>query len=796
MHIPNQLDEWDPMVFQDSTVLQYQVLEKEICQHEVQKEDFEEGMLLKGIQGHSEQEHQGPTGPAQQDACQRSFQHGNDLPLEHLNQEHRSEELPLASLWAKPDIYQQREDPVRLESHQEQAFQHQDFPLLKKSQHGPEPQLWDQQEPQQQQGLHRLKQGQEIQQDQQPGQDQQLKQNQELRRDQGQQQGLQLRQELLQQQGLKQPNLQQLMVQQKPKAHDQEEKSLIEHDSLLSKEVSVHEDFQEENKENQEPDTNNNNHQSPSRIKCARYCKLNCSSDFSDENISSIRKEFQSLQNHAKRQFYVSFVKETCSNISTASGSPKMITRYYLPLDRRSTEVCRTFWFAALQKTYNNNTEIRNALRSAASGTAPKNKRGNYRKDDSWIEEVKAHILSFHPHKSHYRRKSVPHRLYLPRDVTFRRMHEMFVEKMESMGRRPISYWSYYRVIRSMNISTKEPSNDTCSICLTFKESHEGCQERSCLVCEDHQKHLKRAMESRELYRQQSQEGPNHLVYCADLQKVFLLPKKDGIKEVLFTPRLVCFNETFAVAGQSSPDLKNYLCVWHEAERGRKSPDIASTFFNFLMKISQEKPNLPITIWTDNCGSQNKSFVLFSAMVSIVNSLNIPKICIRYFERGHTYMKADCLHGHIETKMKRHKCIYDFQQFLKIMRSANENTQTLPLTFRDFYQFRDQKSPKKVSKAKFKISKVVSAEFRKGSYSVFVGLSHTQDVLQKVSFLSRDFSPVLPLPHQVPRGINSAKKDRILKDIVPMLPDVSRYFWRDLYESKDSEDLLQKRYVD
>ena len=60
---------------------------------------------------------------------------------------------------------------------------------------------------------------------------------------------------------------------------------------------------------------------------------------------------------------------------------------------------------------------------------------------------------------------------------------------------------------------------------------------------------------------------------------------------------------------------------------------MSSVFYAFLLKYKSAED---ITLWLDNCGTQNKNWTLWTMLVDIVNSneINAQTITIKYFEPG------------------------------------------------------------------------------------------------------------------------------------------------------------------
>ena len=109
----------------------------------------------------------------------------------------------------------------------------------------------------------------------------------------------------------------------------------------------------------------------------------------------------------------------------------------------------------------------------------------------------------------------------------------------------------------------------------------------------------------------------------------------------------------------------------YEGVGGRKKEDLVSTFYSFFLHYRDAQK---LTIWLDNCSSQNKNWCLLSFLVYIVNSDDIcaQEIVLNYFEAGHTFMSADSFHHQVELSLKRQKKTYDFEDFAKAVGAANK----------------------------------------------------------------------------------------------------------------------------
>lgn len=87
-----------------------------------------------------------------------------------------------------------------------------------------------------------------------------------------------------------------------------------------------------------------------------------------------------------------------------------------------------------------------------------KDRRGAHKPKHAFSDEKKKdiddHIMSFNPCVSHYRRSHAPNRLYLPAEITIRKMLESYNEEKTDSER--ISYTAYERAVKAKNITDSQ----------------------------------------------------------------------------------------------------------------------------------------------------------------------------------------------------------------------------------------------------------------------------------------------------------------------------------------------------
>lgn len=276
------------------------------------------------------------------------------------------------------------------------------------------------------------------------------------------------------------------------------------------------------------------------------------------------------------------------------------------------------------------------------------------------------------------------------------------------------------------------------------------------------------------------------------LLQVIMLPRCEMFKELIFMPRLIAFNETFVPLGKSQ--YTPHACVWHEAVSGRSKDDIISTFYNFLL-TARDVEN--VTIWLDNCSAQNKNWSLFSFFIYLINSaeVNLTVLTLKYFQSGHTFMSSDAFHHQVEMSLKRKKKVYDFQDFLECVRTANsKKIIAKEMKLSDFYKFSDYTSQYKLTKINPRpyLHDMVWVQFERGKRTLKYKSTFEDDCKELSFILAKYENGSLQSPSQKPkeRGFPVQKKQAIIAKLEALNVPANRItFWRNLPESEQETDL-------
>jgi len=402
---------------------------------------------------------------------------------------------------------------------------------------------------------------------------------------------------------------------------------------------------------------------------------------------------------------------------------------------------------------------------------------------------LRKHIESFNPAVSHYRREHAPQRRYLPSDVTIKTMHADF----NSTHHTKCSYPVYRQTVHDMKISFVKLGQEECDKCEEFNlhDPHhkQDSLSDSCTVCQEwsNSKHMRRAREARERYRKDTEvncSSSERAVFSADLEKVVILPRLDMFKNVLFTRRIIAFNESFVPTGNQQ-ELRPLAVIWHEAIAGRKREDIISAFHAFFITY-RDTPR--IVLWLDNCAAQNKNWGLLSYLIYLINSneTHTETVELNYLEPGHTFMSADSFHHRVELSMKQCGKVYDFTDYEQCVKNCSSSkVDVKSMTISDFRDWPDESSMYKISKLKPRpyLADIVWFRVERGKNSIDYKTEFDQSSVTMCNFLSaKAYKSGISngVIRSVPRGIAPAKKDDIIKKLSAVMPAPRMQFWLDL----------------
>lgn len=153
----------------------------------------------------------------------------------------------------------------------------------------------------------------------------------------------------------------------------------------------------------------------------------------------------------------------------------------------------------------------------------------------------------------------------------------MMYDDFKMKHRNFCSYDLYRSVVQEMDISFAKLGHEQCEGCEQFalhNLAHTVYKlDPVCDECRKWDVHNKKSKVSRGEYRkdrdimQSENSDSSMIIFSADLQKVIMLQRIYVFKTVLFTRRIIAFNESFVPLGKD-PQCSPLAVLWHEATAG------------------------------------------------------------------------------------------------------------------------------------------------------------------------------------------------------------------------------------
>lgn len=265
-------------------------------------------------------------------------------------------------------------------------------------------------------------------------------------------------------------------------------------------------------------------------------------------------------------------------------------------------------------------------------------------------------------------------------------------------------------------------------------------------------------------------------------------------KTIVFSQRVVAFNETFAPIGAYARQYPVVACIWPESVGGRGANDILSCFQQVILKYGHLSK---LTLWLDNCSAQNKNWNLFQHLALLLNNedIRLKKVVLKYFESGHTFMAADSFHAAVEAAMRKDRVI-TFDDFKEVVQKAKKNVEIIDMQPHDFFKTEltvTQYTLTQIHPRPY-IDIIRKIEFKKGRYDIGYSSSVNSKQLtycmlftkkQQKLTSGKDFSLERYLHRQKhPRGIDENRKTVLLSVVLPVIPEEKKAFFQNLPTNK------------
>lgn len=323
---------------------------------------------------------------------------------------------------------------------------------------------------------------------------------------------------------------------------------------------------------------------------------------------------------------------------------------YKIRINGKEEEVCHTAFLSLHGIPRGRLRRIQDSIRS--SGMPPFDSRGKHdnrpsKTPDEILFLIRQHIKSFRARQSHYSRRDNPEKVFLPEELSVKKMHKMFLQEIHIQ----VSYHVYYNIFKNdFNISFGVPRTDTCSRCdeLILKiESATDDNIKQQFITEK-ELHLRKASKFTELRRHYKLEAKagRCMAISFDFQQNLPLPHI-RTSDVFFKSQLWYY--VFGIHDLADDSASMYVYTEDVAKKG--SNDVTSMLLHYLNNTDLSKDHL--VIFSDGCAGQNKNHVMVYFQYLLVHCLKVFKKVTHIFPiRGHSFLPNDQDFALIEKKKR------------------------------------------------------------------------------------------------------------------------------------------------
>ncbi len=365
-----------------------------------------------------------------------------------------------------------------------------------------------------------------------------------------------------------------------------------------------------------------------------------------DQRVAYVcnRIEYNSVERHRRRE------------LDFPRGSKSVSFKYYFDVGGERHNVCRDTFLAVLGESDRFLRICAAKKKASHTGVPPRERRGRrkpkHAMNDDSKKNVVDHIKSYPAYVSHYSRRQTKQK-YLSNTLNLKFMWNQFNDMQDAAQKKRVSYSTYRRIFKTLNLKFKSPSSDTCGTCdsLKMKIKISKSEEEKKTLEDKHNLHLRRAQAAYDLKRQfKALAKEDEKVCCLifDLEQVLPTPSvSTGV--AYYLRQLNTYNLTIVDAATNV----THCYMWHEGEAARGANQIASALFHHIRNVVPDAVK-ELYLFSDCCSGQNRNSIV-SAMLQTVLSLkpSINAINHIFLVPGHTRMECDTKHSLIERQKKK-----------------------------------------------------------------------------------------------------------------------------------------------
>lgn len=432
-------------------------------------------------------------------------------------------------------------------------------------------------------------------------------------------------------------------------------------------------------------------------------------------NIGDYDKQNAYLYHNIKRlPKKRSYLKKTKKNVSSRNFS----FNYFVKVNGFDVKICKKEFISIDGLTSQKRLQLLQKQMSEGLTTPKSDQRGKYLNRHNKISEeacqsAQDHINSIPKYTSHYSRYKNPNKVYIDHDLNISSLyHDYYKPWCAEKNIIPISQDKYRRIFcLEFNIGFKLPRSDTCKICDEFDvkiENFKGVQDSLKQLQIEKELHLRRVEAMKNTLKDEIKwtSSKDTYILSFDLQQALPVPSLTT-GPAFYLRKAWVYN----LGIHDCVNDKGYMYMWSENNGKRGSDEIAS----ILLKHFKEREHLPknLIVYTDNCGGQNKNWVLVGLWKQLVVEGVFDSVEHRFLVVGHTHLPSDRDFAMIEKYKKKMKAVYEPADWYDAVRKCKRTNpfEVTVIKREDFFSFKileEQKKSLRTKKKMFPSAKFVS----------------------------------------------------------------------------------------
>lgn len=148
-------------------------------------------------------------------------------------------------------------------------------------------------------------------------------------------------------------------------------------------------------------------------------------------------------------------------------------------------------------------------------------------------------------------------------------------------------------------------------------------------------------------------------------------------------------------------------------------------------------------------------------------------------------MSADHFHHQVELSMKKHKTLWDFNDFVSCVSSANGGkTEVIEMKLTNFFDWKDFSSKFKLKREKFYFKNLTMAVFTRNEKNFRYKTSFDEDEeFKTLNFLNNKVVKTgIPMANARERnhGVDVTRRNTLVSTLAPIIPETRLKFWQEL----------------